>query len=73
MCICTSWFAAVLTDSDGTVLDMKVVSFSTMEGCVYCPAGQCDCDVSSHVQFPIMSLWFGSLICPASVARSTEI
>ena len=27
---------------------MKVVSFSTMEGCVYCPAGQCDCDVSSH-------------------------
>ena len=46
--ICTSWFAAVLTNSDGTVLDMKIVSFSTMEGCVYCPAGQCDCDVSSH-------------------------
>ena len=47
-------FAAVLTNADGSVVDMKVVSFSTIEGCVYCPAGQCDCDVSSTTQIYVI-------------------
>ena len=34
-----------LADQDANVLDMKMVSFTTIEGCIYCPAGQCDCDV----------------------------
>ena len=44
-------FAAVmLSDQDANVLDMKTVSFKTIEGCIYCPAGQCDCDVSYQLQ-----------------------
>ena len=38
----------LLYDNDGNVLDTKVVSFKTMGGCIYCPDGACECEVSYH-------------------------
>ena len=35
-----------LLDADGKLLDYKPVYFKTLAGCIYCPAGQCTCDVS---------------------------
>lgn len=38
----------MLFNNDGNVLDSKLVSFKTMEGCIYCPDGVCECEVSDH-------------------------
>ena len=35
-----------LTDKDGSLLDVRDIKFRTDEGCIYCPAGVCSCDVS---------------------------
>lgn len=35
----------MLTDDDDNVLDSKTVQFNSTEGCVYCPDGQCTCEV----------------------------
>lgn len=44
----------MLFDKDGNALDSKLVSFKTMEGCIYCPDGVCECEVSKHrTQLPI--------------------
>ncbi len=47
-CGAVSLHTVMLSDQDDNVLDMKTVSFKTFEGCVYCPAGQCDCNVRTH-------------------------
>ncbi len=39
-------YAVLLNSGDGRLLDMKIINFDTTSGCVYCPAGQCDCFVS---------------------------
>ena len=36
-----------LTDRDGSLLDVRDIKFRTDEGCIYCPAGVCSCDVST--------------------------
>ena len=36
----------VLYDRDGTILDTKPVHFKTLENCIYCSDGQCNCSVS---------------------------
>ena len=36
----------MLFDNDGNVLDSKLISFKTMEGCIYCPDGVCECQVN---------------------------
>lgn len=40
-------FIVVLSDNDANVQDTRVVVFNTVSGCVYCPAGECTCEVSS--------------------------
>lgn len=37
----------VLSDSDANIQDTRVVVFNTLSGCVYCPAGECTCEVRS--------------------------
>jgi hypothetical protein len=37
----------MLFDNDGDVLDSKLISFKTMEGCIYCPDGVCECQVNA--------------------------
>ena len=46
-----------LTDREGRLLDMKRVTFKTEAGCIYCPAGQCTCDVSICIHF--FNIYFG--------------
>lgn len=41
-------YIVVLTSGEGRVLDMKTINFDTSQGCVYCPAGSCDCDVGLY-------------------------
>lgn len=38
----------MLFDNDGNILDSKTVAFKTMEGCIYCPDGVCECEVSAR-------------------------
>lgn len=37
----------MLSDQDGSILDTKPVNFKTLESCVYCSDGQCNCTVST--------------------------
>ncbi len=45
MCVCV----VVLISGEGRLLATKSINFDTSAGCVYCPAGQCDCDVSLDI------------------------
>lgn len=40
--------AVVLSDQDGSILDTKPVHFKTLDNCVYCSDGQCNCTVSTE-------------------------
>lgn len=42
----------MLFDNDGNVLDSKLISFKTMEGCIYCPDGVCECQVNLTSTLP---------------------
>ena len=41
----------VLYDQDGGILDTKPIHFKTLDNCIYCSDGQCNCSVSVCFNF----------------------
>ena len=56
-----------MRDKDSMLLDAKKVDFKTEEGCIYCPAGQCNCAVSMNIVPIILIVSF-----PTSVKVKTQ-
>ena len=47
--IFSPYILVVLLDQDGGILDAKPIHFKTLDNCIYCSDGQCNCTVSTYI------------------------